>query len=250
MGEVVPGGEAYGAFAYAYDAALGEPFFAVLSSHLDRLLVQRPVRGQRHLDLACGTGLVARYFAEQGAFTAGVDASLPMLAMARGRHSRLVACDLRRLAIRGTFDVVTSFYDSLNHMLTNDDLVASFRNVRSLMGARSTFWFDMNHPRAYTDVWSIEEPFEADGDDYRLEIATSFDRKSRLATGDVRGWRRMGEDRVEIRETHLQRSYTERQVASALKAAGLRIRERFYFNPFDASDTRLQMKMFFDVEVA
>lgn len=244
------GGEAYDAFAYAYDAALGEPFFAVLREHLDRLTNGLSLSGKRHLDLACGTGLVAQYFAGRGARTVGLDASLPMLHFARKRHTPVIASDMRALALRGRFDLITSFYDSLNHLLSKDDLTIAFRNVRNVLAAGGSFWFDMNHPRAYTEVWSIDEPFESEGADYRLEIATSFDRKTKIATGEVRGHRAMGDERVEIGEVHQQRSYTEREVESALKAAGLRVTERFYFNPFDPNETRLQMKMFFRVEVA
>jgi SAM-dependent methyltransferase len=241
--------EAYGAFAYAYDEALGAPFFNVLRPHLERLLKRYQLSGKRHLDLACGTGRALQFFAENGFRSVGVDASLPMLAlMQTERHAPAgaVAGDLRQLPFRGRFDLLTSFYDSLNHLLTKDDLLDAFRSARNLMHERSLFWFDVNHPRAYTEVWSIEEPFVAEGDNYRLQIVTWFDRNSKLATGEVTGHRLLRDERIEISETHLQRSYSERELRTLLRQAGLRVVEMFGFNPFD-EQSRVLMKLFFIV---
>jgi hypothetical protein len=175
---------------------------------------------------------------------------MPMLQLSRSAevasNVHVVAGDVRTLPFRGTFDLLTSFYDSLNHLLTKDDLLDGFRAARRLMHPRSLFWFDMNHPRAYTEVWSIEEPFVSEGEDYRLQIETWFDRNSKLATGEVTGWRQLGDERIEINETHLQRSYSEREVRTLLRQAGLRVVEMFGFNPFDEG-SRTLMKMFFVV---
>lgn len=243
MGEI--DAEAYDAFAYAYDAALGAPFFAVLKAQLEKLLSRYDVRG-RHLDLACGTGHALRFFAEHGLHSFGVDASLPMLRAGIGAAAtlELVAGDLRELPFRGRFDLLTSFYDSFNHLLTRDDLASAFRSVRRLMHERSLFWFDVNHPRAYTEVWSIDDPFVSEGSDYRLQIETWFDRSSKLATADVSGFRKIGDVTIDIKETHLQRSYSERELLTLLKGAGLRVVEKFGFNPFDDSSSSA-MKLFF-----
>ena len=54
--------EAYGAFAYAYDKALGERFFKSVRRLLDDLLERYPTPKRSHLDLACGTGLAVESF--------------------------------------------------------------------------------------------------------------------------------------------------------------------------------------------
>jgi predicted TPR repeat methyltransferase len=71
--------EAYGAFAYAYDRALGERFFRAAQRMLDDLLAKYPTPKRTHLDLACGTGLVVDYFRTRGWKSTGVDASVAML---------------------------------------------------------------------------------------------------------------------------------------------------------------------------
>jgi toxoflavin synthase len=73
-----------------------------------------PVTGQRVLDLACGTGIVARLIAGQGAArVVGVDSSEPMISTARsagdlgGRIEYRVA-DVTTMRPQGVFDTVTT----------------------------------------------------------------------------------------------------------------------------------------------
>ena len=52
------------------------------------------------------------------------------------------------------------------------------------------FVFDMNHPDIYPIVWGMKEPFLEEGDDFSLEIATSWHPRKRLGRALCRGWRR------------------------------------------------------------
>src|SRR5438270_35968 len=108
--------EAYGSFAYAYDQALGQRFFRAVRDLLAAILDRYPASERTHLDLACGTGLVSRFFAERGFQTTALDLSLPMLSIARRRAARVVAADIRALPFRRTFGRITCLYDSLNHL--------------------------------------------------------------------------------------------------------------------------------------
>jgi ubiquinone/menaquinone biosynthesis C-methylase UbiE len=226
--------EPYGAFAYAYDKALGERYFRAIRRMLDDMLERYPAPpGKTHLDVACGTGLAMRHFARRGFVTTGIDLSMPMLRMARGRARRLVAADARALPFVRPFSLVTCLYDALNHMLDRDDLVAAFREVARVMDNGALFVFDMNHPEIYPVVWGMKEPFEEEGEDFALEIATSWHPRKRLGRALVRGWRRLpGGERVEIRERHEQRSYDESEITAALAEASLVALETRTFDPY------------------
>src|SRR5438093_13216847 len=99
--------EAYGAFAYAYDAALGERFFRAARKLLADLLAKYPPAERTHLDLACGSALAMQFFAQRGFASTGVDLSLPMLQVARARAKRLIAGDICALPLRRAFGVIT-----------------------------------------------------------------------------------------------------------------------------------------------
>jgi SAM-dependent methyltransferase len=224
----------YGAFAYAYDQALGRRFFDSVSRLLEEILERQEIEGRSHLDVACGTGLAVPFFQSRGFRSVGADLSLPMLQRARLRTSALVAADFRRLPFRGPFSLVTCLYDSLNHLMTPEALTESFRSIRRVMSGSSLFVFDMNHPDVYPAIWGLKQPFVASGPDYLLKMATTFSRRDRIGKAVVTGWARLGSgERVMIEETHRQRSYDERAIRGALLAAGLRIVEMLDFDPYD-----------------
>ncbi|HEX8616602.1 MAG TPA: methyltransferase domain-containing protein [Thermoanaerobaculia bacterium] len=240
-------GEAYGAFAYAYDRALGERFFRAAQRMLDDMLERYPTPKRTHLDLACGTGLAVEYFRSRGWKSTGVDASVAMLEMARARAPRLAAGDFRALPLRGRFARITCLYDSLNHLLDAADLAAAFRSVRGVMDEDSLFFFDMNHPEIYPEVWGISDPFIAKGRDYHLEIATTYRSREKTGRAMVTGWADMNGKRVEIREQHRQRAYSQREITKALAEANLVPLEVIDFDPYGEADAveAQTVKLFF-----
>lgn len=228
--------ESYGAFAYAYDQGLGERFSRAIRPLLTATLDKYPTPKRTHLDLACGTGLAMELFARRGFRSVGVDISLPMLRLARARGRRLVAADIRALPLRRTYARITCLYDSLNHMMEREDLVAAFRAVRGVMDDDSLMLFDMNHPDIYPEVWGMNEPYVSEGKDHLLEIATTYRRRERIGQALVSGWAVVAGERVEIRETHRQRAYKRKEIVSALEEAGLEAVEVRNFDPFQEAD--------------
>lgn len=237
--------EAYDAFAYAYDRALGERFFKAASRMVEEALERYPTPKRTHLDVACGTGMTVRWFRERGWRSVGVDASLPMLQIAKGG----VAGDMRALPFRRKFARVTCLYDSLNHMLEPGDLQAAFHSIRGVLDDDSLFLFDVNHPEIYPEVWGLSEPYIAKGRDYHLEIATTYRKREKIGRAAVTGWAKIKGERVEIREQHLQRSYTQREITKILANAGLAPVEVLDFDPYDEAGVinAATVKLFFVV---
>jgi SAM-dependent methyltransferase len=237
-------GEAYGAFAYAYDRALGARFFKAARVLLDETLAKYATDERTHLDIACGTGLVLDHFRKLGWKSIGLDASMEMLSRAKGT---VVAADMRALPFRSTFARITCLYDSLNHLLDRRDLVAAFRAMRAVMNEHSLLLFDMNHPEIYPEVWGIADPFISNGKDYHLELATTWHPRQRLGTALVTGWAAVGGKKVPIREQHRQRAYSEREIASALREAQLEVVEMIDFDPYGEEIEARTVKVFFVV---
>jgi SAM-dependent methyltransferase len=246
--------ESYGAFAYAYDKALGDRFFRAARPMLADALKRHPVSlDKTHLDLACGTGMTMSFFRANGFQSVGVDASMPMLSVARDRASQLVAADFRALPFKGTFSCVTCLFDSLNHIKTLHELTSTFKAVRALMDSKSLFIFDMNHPDIYPEVWGMKDPFVAEGDDFHLEIATAFRKRDKLGRALVTGWAKLPSGKVaKISERHEQRAYTQREIVSALGEAGLGAEEILDFDPYnEGADIEAQtVKLFFVCRVS
>ncbi|HUF17197.1 MAG TPA: class I SAM-dependent methyltransferase [Thermoanaerobaculia bacterium] len=236
--------EAYGDFAWIYDAALGLPFSAASAPILESVLSSRPeLRRLKSLDLACGTGLGTELLVRNGLSAAGVDASIPMLRQARDRGLRVVCGDLRDLPFRGEFGWITCLYDSLNHILSERDLLRVFREVRTLLASDGLFLFDVNQPEVYELIWSSTDSFQFDDDTASLEMRTSFSRRKKIGTAWIRGSASRNGRRIEVTEVRRQRAWSRPEIEGALDRSGLVVVERNDFDPFEqAGDTGVGIK--------
>lgn len=112
------------------------------------------------LELACGTGQIAIPIAAQGLPTIGLDLSKPMLQVATQRASALgvpatfVEGDMRHFALDRRFALIVVAHNSLLHLLTNADLLATFRTVREHLAPDGLFVFDIFNP----DVRRLSRP--------------------------------------------------------------------------------------------
>ncbi|MBN2048427.1 MAG: class I SAM-dependent methyltransferase [Anaerolineaceae bacterium] len=110
---------------------------------------QLPQTG-RLLDLACGAGQFCLAMARTGWEVSGLDQSREMLsfgitaAQNEARSIDFREGDMRSLPWKNTFDLVTCWFDSLNYMLTAEDLRAAFQSVFSALKPGGYFVFDMN----------------------------------------------------------------------------------------------------------
>lgn len=240
--------DSYSAFALVYDRGLGQLFFDGIRPVLDRLDREYPSVRRTHLDLACGTGLVVGHFVARGWDSIGLDASVDMLAHARRRGHAVLAADVRAFALRRTFARITCLYDSLNHVMDEDDLLHVLSSVRELMDRESLFWFDLNHPATYGTVWSIPEPYRSSGEGWSLSIDTRYDAGRNLAAARVTGNCVVEGEIVEIDEVHHQRAWEQGDVRRLLEAAGLRVVDTLRFNPFHpAGESGFPMKVMYVV---
>ena len=225
--------ESYGAFAFAYDQALGERYFRAVRRLLADVLDRYPSEAKSHLDVCCGTALAMPFFTSRGFVSTGVDISPVMLAVARKRAKRLVGGNVCALPLRGVFSRITCLYDSLNHLLDRRDLVAAFSEVARVMDGDSLFIFDMNHPEIYPEVWGMKEPFIESGTSFHLEIATRYSRPEKRGHALVTGWATLPNgERAKIHETHEQRAWSRREIVGALREAHLTALSVDDFDPF------------------
>ena len=111
--------------------------------------------GQRHLDIACGTGHLVAAASRRGAISEGIDFAPPMIDAARANYpgEQFNVADAAQLPYdAGTFDVVTCAF-GLSHMTDPQAAAAeAFRVLRS--GGRFAFalWFG---PENGGDLYAI-----------------------------------------------------------------------------------------------
>lgn len=172
----MPGCEGYGAIARVYDRLNREIDYSgwadFLETCFDRYL---PARPSLVLDLACGTGSMTLSLAARGYDMIGVDGSADMLSVAYERNAGKYPIlwleqDMRSFELYGTVGAVTCCLDSLNYLLTNEELARCFSAVHNYLDPDGLFLFDMNTPYKFRTVYAdnayvLEDELPAGGEE-------------------------------------------------------------------------------------
>ncbi len=221
----------YHRFAKIYDEMGMNHFSEKMVAYTFQLLKKSKHKPKSVLDLCCGTGTAAMMFAEKGFETVGLDGSEYMLKMARKKtkyrklqinyyHQHLPKIDIIKNNRIQKFDLITSYYDSLNYLLTERDLTRCFKNIHRHLNPGGMLIFDMNMYSAFKNIWvrtragchkDIAWIFETKLNDKRHQAelsATFFIRKKRL-------WEK-------FTEIHNERAYTITTLRKILNASGLK----------------------------
>jgi SAM-dependent methyltransferase len=105
------------------------------------------------LEIACGPGYHVRAFARQGVRAIGLDLRPEMIAFAKdaadaeGVTATWVAADMRGFTLAQPVDAVICMYDSIDCLMTGDDLVDHFRTVAANLNTGGMYLFEVTHPR-------------------------------------------------------------------------------------------------------
>lgn len=132
----------------------------------DRYLPERP---KLVLDLACGTGSMTRTLARRGYDMIGVDGSENMLAQAyavsAGEGILYLLQDMRSFELYGTVGAVTCCLDSVNYLLTPEDVKKTFSGVHNYLDPDGVFLFDVNTPFKFRETYGNESYILEDEDE-------------------------------------------------------------------------------------
>jgi 2-polyprenyl-3-methyl-5-hydroxy-6-metoxy-1,4-benzoquinol methylase len=216
-------------FAQLYTSGKFTEFSARMAQLLPSILDQYQMKPKTILDVACGEGTFAIAMAKAGFNVTGIDQSPEMLKIARkkaqaeGVTITLHEMDMRHLKLKTTFDMVTCWFDSLNYLLTNDDLASTFTGIAKHLNPRGHFIFDMNTIYWLTTLANrYAVTLERETENIFQVHRHSYDEKTRIATFEITGfikddgcWQR------QVDETHHERGYTIDEIRSCLKNAGM-----------------------------
>ena len=153
----------YDKFAAVYNRHWGEDSLGSFPQ-LERLVLRKLDPGSAILDACCGTGQFARKLSAGGFRVVGVDASYEMLrhATVNAPGCGFICTDIRSFCLSRKFDAAFSLYDSLNHLLTLDDLESALLNVSSCLAPGGVFAFDLNtevqYRTSWSGTWTIPDP--------------------------------------------------------------------------------------------
>jgi SAM-dependent methyltransferase len=215
---------AYDDVAGMYDALWADWYLPAAAPALERLFFNVVPVGARVLDVCCGSGHVTAELVARGYCVTGVDNSGGLIELARARLPEADFCvqDVRQLTLEGRFEAALSTFDSLNHILSLDELREVFRRVRGVLEPGGRFVFDMNLEQAYfLDLrrWSVDVR-----DTSVSLVRGEFDAWTKRARTELIWFSRAGNSDCwrQQRSVVEQRCYSTREIQEALGAVGFR----------------------------
>jgi ubiquinone/menaquinone biosynthesis C-methylase UbiE len=141
-----PVAASYDVLAPAYDTLTEGYDYDRWLAEIERVARAHGLSGRRVLDVACGTGKSFLPLLRAGYSVTGCDISPAMLARAAAKAPGvpLHEADMRALPTFGEHDLVTCLDDSLNHLLTPDELLAALRGIRRNLAPGGVAVWDLN----------------------------------------------------------------------------------------------------------
>ncbi len=182
------------------------------------------------LDLACGTGSVALRMARRGYDVIGIDLSPDMLSLAgeqarRQKQSVLfLQQDMRSFELYGTVDAALCCLDSLNYLLTTEDLARTFAQVHNYLDPNGLWIFDLRTP-AYLEALG-ERDFVSEADGVVFQWQNRYHKKSKICDFDISFFVEETDGRYRrLCETQREKAHAHRTVCRLLQETGFELLE-------------------------
>lgn len=219
--------EAYTSFARVYDTFMDNVPYGEWCEYVAGLLEAYEIRDGLVLDLGCGTGSLTELLAEKGYDMIGADCSEDMLEIAGEKKEKsgydilYLLQDMREFELYGTVRAVVSICDSMNYIMSEEELLQVFRLVNNYLDPEGIFIFDMNTIYKYRELLgdaTIAENREAcsfiwENSWYEEERVNEYDLT--IFEKEENGLFR------KYTETHFQRAYEIETVKRLIQEAGM-----------------------------
>lgn len=200
-------------------------------ANLEAIAIEHGLRGNRLLDVGCGTGKSFLPLLERGYEVTGCDISPAMVEIARERAGAadVLVADARDLPVLGRFDLVTSLDDALNYVLSDEELGMTFAGIARNLRPGGLFVFDLTALAGYRRFFTRDMAME-DGRAFFCWRGQADAAKTVpgsivgsvievFSTDDGECWRRLS-------SRHVQRHHPPEVVERLLSAAGFELLSR------------------------
>lgn len=215
---------AYDEIAGMYHALWADWYLPAAMPALETLFFANVPKSATVLDLCCGSGHVTKELVKRGYRVTGIDSSGELIALA---VRDLPGVDLRvqdaaALELEGRYAAAISTFDSLNHILTLEELWKVFAGVRYVLEEGGLFVFDMNLEEAYSmDLreWSVDIKEQSVG-----MVRGKYDPADKRAFTELIWFVKAGEGNLwrQHRSVVEQRCYPLTDILRSLSEAGFR----------------------------
>ena len=178
--------EAYTEFATVYDTFMDNVPYEAWEKYLVDILKAEGINDGLLLELGCGTGRMTRLLAAEGYDMIGVDNSEEMLSVAReytmeNTEILYLLQDMREFELYGTIRAVVSVCDSMNYIMSEEDLRQVFSLVNNYLDPGGIFIFDYD-PEEQVNQYDLTLFIKEEDDLFRRYEETHFQRAYEIET--------------------------------------------------------------------
>lgn len=194
-------------------------------NYVERIFRRFRQRPRVILDLACGTGIPTILFAQRGYRLFAVDRSPEMLSVLAAKKGdlpiQLINADIRDFVLPEPVDAAISLYDSINYLLTPEDLTRCFHCVQQALLPGCIFVFDMNTLYGLKQQWGTRT-LTRENEELVSIWQCRFDPETNISDLHLTFWEKLPDGTLgtKYEEKHQERAYTTNEVRTALKNAG------------------------------
>lgn len=182
------------------------------------------------LDLACGTGRIARSLATQGLDVTGVDSNKAMINFAKNLKPTLpisyIKADLRSFSLNRKFDLITLAGNSFQALLKQNDQIDFLNCLKSHLKPDGVFAFNTRTPMAETLNTTSDFVFwhsfiDLSGTKVKVYGKQKYDKKLKIMTFFTK---RVWPNHEKITRVKLKFTHPD-EIFSILKKRGLEVDE-------------------------
>lgn len=207
----------YYALARYYDSLTENVDYKVRSDYISNFFSKYYNSPKNVLDLACGTGNIAVNLLEKSYKVTGVDLSDEMLCEADNKSNgeiNLIKADMTDFQLDSKYDCCVCSLDSINHLLSLDDVEKCFNCVYNSLNDGGIFVFDVNTVYKHNNILA-GNTFVFDEEDFFLSWDNE-DEGNNIVRILIDVFAFNGKNYDRISEEFCERAYTVDELKSAL----------------------------------
>ncbi len=220
--------EAYKSFAHVYDMFMDNVPYQEWCDYLVSLLKEYGISDGILLDLGCGTGSMTELLSRFGFDMIGVDSSEDMLEVAvekredSGLDILYLMQDMREFELYGTVRAAVSVCDSINYILSKEELIQVFSLVNNYLDPKGIFIFDCNTEYKYKTLLA-DRVIAENREEGSFIWENEYDEEEQINEYALTLFIKEGRQYSKYEEVHYQRCYSVEEITSALQEAGLEL---------------------------
>lgn len=205
------------------------------SQYLTKLFHQYSITDGTLVELGCGTATLSLLMNQHGYSIIGIDNSTDMLTLAAEKVTSssditLLHQDMRDLELGTVYDGFYCICDSLNYLLSPEDVLSTFQGIKVHLKQNGIFIFDLKTPYFYQYILG-DQTFCDHQEDCSYTWENSYFEEDGINQYDLTIFAKQPDSELFERfyETHHQKAYHLTEMIDLLSTSGLE-----YVTAYDA----------------